>query len=253
MTARTRPTSPSPAGDERPVRVLFADNHLLAVAKLPGTPVVPDASGDPSLLEAAKAWVRREYGKPGNVYLGVVHRLDRPVSGVVLFARTSKAAGRLSAQFRAGTPVKLYRAVAEQMPERTAGTLRQWLRKDGARNRVTVEDGPGPQRRLAVTRWRVLAGNAAGQALLELRAESGRSHQLRVAAASLGAPLLGDLKYGALRPLPDRSVALHALSLTVEHPTVREPRTFAAPLPRQPWWEFAVHSGPEADPPACAE
>lgn len=204
------------------LQVLLADNHLLAVAKPAGLPTVPDASGDESLLERAKAWVKREKRKPGEVYLGVVHRLDRPVSGVVVFARTSKAAARLSAAFRGREVEKLYLGVSREAPREPAGVLEQWLLKDHERNVVRAVAGERPQALLARTRWRVLASVDAGpvrRVLLELVPETGRPHQLRVAAASLGCPLLGDLKYGADAPLPDQSIALHARELVLPHPT----------------------------------
>jgi 23S rRNA pseudouridine1911/1915/1917 synthase len=221
------------------LQVLWADNHLLAVAKPAGMPVVPDASGDTSLLDAARAWVARELHKPGRAYLGVVHRLDRPVSGVVVFARTSKAAARLSEQFRRGVVEKLYWGVAEGEVRGEQGTLEQWLVKDAERKRVRAV-APGSERNAkhAVTEWRVLR-RAPGATLLALRPRTGRPHQLRLAAQSLGAPLAGDLKYGAREPLPDKSVALHAVELTLEHPTLHEPRTFRCEPPALRVWDLA--------------
>jgi len=219
---------------------LYADNHLLAFAKPTGQPTVPDASGDPSLLDAARQWVATEFHKPGNVYLGVVQRLDRPVSGVVVFARTSKAAARLAAQFRDGSAEKRYLAIGEAAggvaPLAGAnGLLRQWLEKDRDRNIVQPWPRPATGRLEAVTAWEVLARRER-ELLFQFLPQTGRPHQLRVAAASLGVPLLGDLKYGARRPLPDRSVALHAVSLSLDHPTRGERLTITAPLPGGAWW-----------------
>jgi len=223
-------------------RVLHADNHLLVVDKPGGLPVVPDASRDESLLDAARAWIRRVKGKPGEAWVGVVHRLDRPVSGVLVLARTSKAAARLSAQFAAGTVEKLYLGVSRERPRGDEGLLVQWLVKDAARNtaRPVAEGEPGARR--AETRWRVLAeaGRGTGRrVLLALVPATGRPHQLRVAAASLGAPLVGDLRYGAREALPDRSVALHAARLVLAHPTRGETLEFRARPPRLPIWAFA--------------
>ena len=217
------------------LEVLFADNHLLVVRKPACLPVVPDDSGDGSLLDQAKAWIKRERDKPGDVFLGVVHRLDRPVSGVVVFARTSKAARRLTEQFRERRVEKVYLAVAVGHPGAEEGVVRAWLRKDRARNVVTSHAVEVEGAKEAVTRWRVVASRE-GQVRYELRPETGRSHQLRVAAASLGTPLLGDLKYGAPEPLADRSIALHALSLELEHPTRKERLVFELPPPRREWW-----------------
>jgi len=217
------------------VEILHVDNHLLALHKPAGVPVVPDESGDESLYDAAREWIRRECAKPGEVFLGVVHRLDRPVSGVVLFARTSKAAARLSEQFRAHTVRKLYFGVSESRPRGESGVLEQWLDKDGERNVVRVLEREQPGAQLAVTRWR-LASFERGLAHLDLEPRTGRPHQLRVAAASLGAPLLGDLKYGAARPLADKSVGLHAAELEVEHPTLHTPLALRAAPPEREWW-----------------
>lgn len=219
--------------------VLYVDNHLLVVAKPPCLPTVPDASGDPSLLEIARAWVAIEFDKPGAAFLGVVHRLDRPVSGVIVFARTSKAAERLSRQFRARSLAKVYWAVSARAPREPSGELEQWLAKDTERNvvRAFARERPGALR--ALTRWRTLA-RAGGRTLLELVPETGRPHQLRVASRALGAPLLGDLKYGADAPLPDKSIALHARSLALEHPTSKRQHLFECPPPARPWWRFAA-------------
>jgi 23S rRNA pseudouridine1911/1915/1917 synthase len=214
------------------VEPLYEDNHLLALAKPAGMPVVPDASGDASLLDLGKAWVKQAYAKPGEVFLGVVHRLDRPVSGVVVFARTSKAAKRLQAAWQTdGEVVKTYLArSAADWPAGLAeeGEWRQWLWKDRERNRVTVTKREGA--REAVTRYRRIAGGSEGAAL-ELAAVTGRPHQLRVACATAGMPLLGDLKYGAPTPLPDKSVGLHAWRLDLPHPTRDERMRFEAPPP----------------------
>lgn len=219
----------------RPLAVLHCDNHLLAVAKPAGVPVVPDESGDESLLARAKEWVRREFAKPGEAYLGVVHRLDRPVSGVVVFARTSKAARRLTEAFRSRAVEKLYLGLSERAPREEQGELEQWLLKDRARN-VVRACAPGvPGARRAVSRFR-LSGRTRGGFLCEWRPETGRAHQLRVASASLGAPLLGDLKYGASAALEDRSIGLHALRLELDHPTRGERLAFECPPPELwPW------------------
>lgn len=216
--------------------VLHADNHLLAVEKLAGEPVVPDESGDLSLLERAKEWVKREHHKPGEVFLGVVQRLDRPVSGVVLFARTSKAASRLAEQFRTRAVRKLYFAVSERAPRGGEhGELEQWLLKDSDENTVAVVDGGVAGAQLARTAWRV-AGRIDGLVHLDLEPLTGRPHQLRVACAALGAPLLGDLKYGAREALSDRSIGLHAAELEVEHPTLHARLVLRCPPPPRPWW-----------------
>ncbi len=221
------------------LEVLYHDNHLLVVRKPACLPVVPDASGDESLLDRARAWVKREYEKPGEAYLGVVHRLDRPVSGVVVFARTSKAAARLTGQFRDRTVAKLYLGVGIGDLGLREGTVRAWLRKDRSRNVVESHGEEIAGAKPAVTHWRAARTDSRGprpRTLLELIPETGRPHQLRLAAASLGVPLAGDLKYGARDPLPDRSIALHALEIELEHPTRRERVRFTTPPPSRDWW-----------------
>jgi 23S rRNA pseudouridine1911/1915/1917 synthase len=221
-----------------PLEVLLCDNHLLVVAKPSGLPSVPDSSGDESLLERAKEWVKQRYRKPGAVFLGVVQRLDRPVSGVLVFARTSKAAARLSEALREQRAEKVYWALAEGEPREDAGELVQWLWKDEQKNKVHVCGKARDGAREARTRWRVLA-REGGRTLYELRPASGRPHQLRVAAATLGTPLCGDLKYGARAGLEDQSIALHARELGFEHPVTGERVRCAAQLPALPLWDLA--------------
>jgi 23S rRNA pseudouridine1911/1915/1917 synthase len=232
------------ARDFGPPRVVFEDNHLLALAKPAGQPCVPDESGDPSLLESGKLYLKARYAKPGEVFLGVVHRLDRPVSGLVLFARTSKAAARLSEQWRQHAVQKRYLAIGagSRVPESRLFT--QYLRKDSEARRVEVFRAPAPgalEARTELRAWQLDPGRIAFQ----LEPQTGRPHQLRALCASLGAPLLGDLKYGAREALPDRSIALHALRLVFEHPTQRQPLELSAPVPEQPWWAgFAGATAP---------
>lgn len=223
------------------LQVLHSDNHVLGVVKPAGIPTVPDSSGDESLLDRAKAWVRAEFSKPGNVFLGVVQRLDRPVSGVLVFARTSKAAARLSEVLRERSAEKIYWGVAEGEIREDSGILEQWLEKDAAKNRVRAFGAPRASAKRAVTRWRVLA-RRPGRTFYEFVPETGRPHQLRVCAASLGTPLLGDLKYGAREPLPDASVALHARELAIAHPTLGTRLRLVAAPPALPLWEFVASS-----------
>jgi 23S rRNA pseudouridine1911/1915/1917 synthase len=221
--------------------ILLADNHLLAVAKPAGTPCVPDASGDESLLDRARAWVKQEKKKPGAVYLGVVHRLDRPVSGVVLFARTSKAAARLGAAFKTRAVKKVYWAVSAAEPPAPEGRVEHWLVKDERRNVVSAVASARPGALHAATSYRVLARAGQGRArrvLFELLPETGRPHQLRVAMATLGCVLLGDLKYGARTALADRSIALHARELGLAHPTRGERVRVECAPPELDLWRF---------------
>ncbi|HPF15940.1 MAG TPA: RluA family pseudouridine synthase [Planctomycetota bacterium] len=217
--------------------VLYVDNHVLALGKPACMPCVPDESGDPSLLDWGKDWIAKRFQKPGAVFLGTVHRLDRPVSGVVVFGRTSKGAARLSEAFRAHRTQKVYWAVLPAAPERTSGTIEHSLRKDTTHNRTAVVAPDAFGAKPARTTYRTLEVRA-GRALVELRPQTGRPHQLRVAMASLGLPILGDLRYGARDPLPDRSIALHAVALQVPHPTLDEVLELQVAPPEWEIWDW---------------
>lgn len=221
------------------LRILYEDNHLLVVVKPAGLLAQGDSTGDVTLLDLCKADLKARFGKPGNVYLGLVHRLDRPVSGVMVLARTSKAASRLSEQFRDGRVRKIYRVVVEGAPPRDEGELVGHLAAEGdADGRTRWSATPFPGSREARLLYRSL-GDAAGRSLLEVRPQTGRRHQIRVQLAAAGSPVVGDVKYGAPIPLPDRSVALHAWRLELAHPVGDRPLVFTAPVPdRAPWSLF---------------
>lgn len=220
--------------------VLYEDNHLLAVCKPAGLLVQADRSGDATLLDAAGSYLKHKYDKPGRVYIGLVHRLDRNVSGVVLLARTSKAAGRLSGQFRDSTVDKVYQAIVSGCPGPSRGELRSWLSAKGDALGVTrAQEEPFPGARESLLRYHVLE-SSGGCSLVEVRPLTGRRHQIRAQFALVGHPLLGDVKYGSPRRLAGRRLALHALSLTVSHPVGGNKLTLTAPLPEDwPWPGFA--------------
>ena len=218
------------------LKILHEDNHLLVVAKPAGLLVQGDRSGDPTLLEAARAYLKEKYAKPGNVYLGLVHRLDRNVSGVVVLARTSKAAARLAEQFRGGTVTKVYLAVVEGVPEPPAGELRSWLAAKGDRRGVTrAVPKPFPGSKEDHLRYHVRK-SARDQALVEIRPVTGRRHQIRAQLALAGHPLLGDLKYGAMGRFSGHRIALHAFRLEIAHPVGGRPLAFETDPPGDwPW------------------
>jgi len=210
--------------------VLYLDNHLLVVRKPAGMLVQGNHTGDENLLDVGKAFIKEKFNKPGNVFLGLVHRLDRPVSGVVAFARTSTSARRLSEQFRKRTVEKLYWAVVEgKAPE--SGTLVDYLARRQTKSRVVDNDHDRGQRAELSFERLVYAD---GLSWLKVNLGTGRHHQIRVQFAHSGYPLLGDFKYGSRKKFPNRSFALHARSLTLAHPTKKEPMTFEAEP--EPFW-----------------
>ncbi|MFO7838371.1 MAG: RNA pseudouridine synthase [Desulfosalsimonadaceae bacterium] len=214
--------------------VFYEDNHLLSLYKPSGLLVQADQTGDPSLLALSKAWLKKKYNKPGRVFLGLVHRLDRPVAGVVLFAKTSKAAGRLSGQFRSGTAEKIYTAVVEGVLRQPSGRLTHPIeRLNGGSSRIPdAATGKSREARLEFE----VTGTGAGRSLLHIRLETGRHHQIRAQLAYIGHPVLGDIRYGASAPLAEKQIALCATELSVIHPTARDTRTFSSPLPAGwPW------------------
>jgi 23S rRNA pseudouridine1911/1915/1917 synthase len=217
--------------------ILFEDNHCLALNKPAGWPTTHFDGKDETVDRLVKAYLKEKYAKPGNVFLGVVQRLDKPVSGALLFARTSKAAARLSEQFREGVVEKTYWAIVETqnargLAESSSGAFDDWLRKNEETMRVEVVPPNTPGARHARLLYTVRACRE-GLAWLELRPHTGRKHQLRVQLASRGWPIYADKKYGSSKAFGN-SIALHARSLTFLHPTSKEPVTVTAELP-QPW------------------
>lgn len=227
-----KPDQPRPQPE-----VIFSDNHLLVVNKPAGLLTQADSTGDPDLLNMMKTRVKQECDKPGNVYLGLVHRLDRPVSGVMVLARTSKAAARLSAQFRAGTPLKKYLALVEGCASES-GTCRDFLLKDKQRivHVVTARD---PGARAAELDWRAIASHV-GVSLLDVTLKTGRAHQIRAQLAERGMPIKGDMRYGARSLFDGRNLALHCYCLEIEHPVKGMRMRWTAPPPLS-WQNFFEH------------
>jgi 23S rRNA pseudouridine1911/1915/1917 synthase len=213
--------------------LLFADNHLLVVYKPAGLLSQGDETGAANLLDLSKAWIKRRYHKPGQVFLGLVHRLDRPVAGVMVFARTSKAASRLSEQIRERRFGKVYLAVVEGRPPSAEGRLTHHLERRERSQRVVSE--PTATSRDARLAYRMLE-SAGERSLVEIELQTGRKHQIRLQLAHTGCPIVGDVRYGASSPLPSRPIALFARRIHLEHPTRREPLSFEMPLPiGWPW------------------
>ena len=218
------------------LKVLYEDNHLLGVFKPAGVLVQGDRTRDVTLMDLARQYIREKYNKPGNVFLGLVHRLDRPVSGVVLYARTSKAASRLTKEFAERRVEKTYLAVVHGEALDSEGELVSYIERAHLRSRVAPPESERAKE--AVLFYRVLA-RKSGLSLVELRPRTGRHHQIRLQLAQIGHPVVGDIKYGAPGVLPDRTIALHAGVLVVKHPTKDETVRLAAPPPSvHPWMEF---------------
>ncbi len=214
------------------LNVLYEDNHLIAVEKPAGVLTQGDETGDISLMDEVKKYLKEKYQKPGNVFLGLLHRLDRPVSGIILFAKTSKGASRLSEQFRRHSIVKIYHAVVLRKPLQNKGTLTNYLVKDEKNKKaITVKDNEG---QLAELDFETVASNDK-YSLLKIQIKTGRFHQIRAQLANAGCPIVGDLKYGPPFPLPDKSIALCASFLSFQTATTKETKEISIPLPKE--WE----------------
>ena len=218
-----------------PLSVLFEDNHLLVVNKPAMLPTMGVSAEKASLLSLAKEYIRRKYDKPGKVYLGVVSRLDAPVSGVVLVARTSKAAARLTEQFRRREVEKIYWALVRRSVRPDQAELVDFVRKDERHRRMHIARREHPEAKEARLSYRVRE-RIGREALLEVQLETGRKHQIRVQLAEIGCPVLGDRKYGSSQAFP-AGIALHSRRLVIEHPVRKESMVFEAPLPAswKPW------------------
>ena len=221
--------------------ILYEDNHLVIVNKQAGEIVQGDKTGDTPLSDFVKDWLKEKYNKPGNVYLGVVHRLDRPVSGVVLFAKTSKALPRLNKMFAEHNKInKTYWAIVQNRPLEPQGTLTHWLTRQEKNNTARAYDREVPGSKKAVLDYELIASGDRYH-LLEIHLHTGRHHQIRCQLAKIGCPIKGDLKYGAPRSNPDGSISLHARTLTLEHPVNHESISVTAPVPDDKLWLALSH------------
>ncbi|MBR4520449.1 MAG: RluA family pseudouridine synthase [Paludibacteraceae bacterium] len=232
------------------MEVLYEDNHIIAVNKAPGEIVQGDKTGDKPLSDMLKEYIKVKYNKPGEVFLGVPHRLDRPTSGVVLFARTSKALTRLSEMFKEKslTPNpsihqsinpsinKIYWAIVQGAPKQPEGHLENWLVRNEAQNKSYIAKPGAKDAKLAILNYRTLA-TGDHYTLLEIELLTGRHHQIRCQLAAIGCPIKGDLKYGARRSNPDGSICLHARQITFVHPVKKETVTITAPVPKDSLFE----------------
>ncbi|MDA3882310.1 MAG: RluA family pseudouridine synthase [Bacteroidales bacterium] len=221
-------------------KVLFEDNHLIAVSKDNNTLVHSDKTGDTTLEEEVKAYIKEKYNKPGNVFLGVIHRIDRPVSGIVLFAKTSKALGRMNELFKHKQISKSYYAIVENIPHKHSATLTHFITRNHTKNKSFVsgkEVANSKQASLCYTH----IGSSERYHLLHVDLHTGRHHQIRAQLSSIGCCIKGDLKYGARRSNPDGGISLHAYSVSFTHPVTKEKIDIIAAFPQETLWnEFST-------------
>jgi 23S rRNA pseudouridine1911/1915/1917 synthase len=216
--------------------VLYEDNHIIAVSKTCHEIVQGDKTGDIPLSETVKAYIKEKYNKPGEVFLGVTHRLDRPTTGVVLFARTSKALTRLNEMFKSHDKIqKTYWAIVQDPPRIPEGRLENYLWRNEKQNKSFVVKPGTKDAKRAVLTYKVIA-HSERYSLLEINLETGRHHQIRCQLAAIGCPIKGDLKYGAKRSNPDGGISLHARKIEFIHPVSKLPLSIVAPVPNDNLW-----------------
>ena len=215
--------------------VVYEDNHIIVVNKTSSEIVQGDKTGDTPLSETVKEYIKVKYNKPGNVFLGVTHRLDRPVSGLVVFAKTGKALSRLNDMFRLGEVKKTYWAIVKDRPKELEGELTHWLVRNEKQNKSYAYDKERPNSKKAILRYKLI-GHSQNYHLLEVDLQTGRHHQIRCQLAKMGCPIKGDLKYGFPRSNPDGSICLHARRVTFVHPVSKEVIDLTAPLPNGNLW-----------------
>lgn len=218
------------------MKVIYEDNHIIIVAKNSGEIVQGDKTGDIPLSETVKEWIKEKYNKPGNVFLGVVHRLDRPVSGLVVFAKTSKALSRLNEMFRTGDVHKTYWAIVKNRPRELEATLTHWIVRNEKQNKSYAHDREVKNSKKATLHYKVI-GASVNYTLVEVQLMTGRHHQIRCQLAKIGCPIKGDLKYGADRSNPDGSISLLSRYVEFVHPVSKEVIKATAPLPDDVLWK----------------
>ncbi len=218
------------------MRVVYEDNHIIVVYKESGEIVQGDKTGDIPLSDIVKDYIKEKYQKPGNVFLGVVHRLDRPVSGLVVFARTSKALSRLNEMFRTGDVHKTYWAITKEQPAELEGRLEHWLVRNEKQNKSYAYTREKPGAKKAILEYKVI-GRTDNYNLLEVRLLTGRHHQIRCQLAAMGCPIKGDLKYGARRSNPDGSISLLSRRVQFVHPVSKQLIDIVSPVPDDNLWQ----------------
>ncbi len=217
------------------LQVIYEDNHLIAINKRPGDIVQGDKTGDTPLSDVVKQYIKEKYNKPGNVYLGVAHRLDRPTSGIVIFAKTSKALPRLNKLFAEKEAKKTYWAIVKNKPNKSSDSLTHWLKRNTKQNKSYAHKKEVSDSKKAILEYQIIK-KLDNYFLLDINLKTGRHHQIRSQLSSIGCPIKGDLKYGFDRSNKDASIHLHARKLAFIHPVKKEPIEIVAPLPNDPIW-----------------
>jgi 23S rRNA pseudouridine1911/1915/1917 synthase len=223
-----------------PLEILYEDNHLICINKKCGEIVQPDLTGDSALEERVKEYIKVKYNKPGSVFLGVAHRIDRPVSGVVTFARTSKALARINEMFKEKTIKKTYWAIVKKKPVNESGSLQQYLLRNSKQNKSYMYDKQVSGSKLAILHYRLIATSNSFY-LLEIDLETGRHHQIRAQLSAIGSPIRGDLKYGFDRSNQDGGINLHARSIELLHPVTKEKLEVVANPPKDKLWDVFMN------------
>lgn len=232
------------------MKVLYEDNHIIIVSKSSSEIVQGDKTGDIPLSDMVAAYLKEKYNKPGNVFVGVAHRLDRPVSGVVVFAKTSKALSRLNDMFRLGKVDKRYLAIVKNRPSEIESELVHYLVRNEQKNRSFAYNKEVPGSKKSVLKYR-LVGSSTNYNLLEIELMTGRHHQIRCQLSKMGMPIKGDLKYGAERSNPDGGISLHAYYIKFEHPVSHNTICVSAPLPNDALWSSFTAQAQQLLPEGC--
>ena len=214
------------------MEIVYEDNHIVVVNKKPGEIVQGDKTGDRPLSEEIKAYLKEKYNKPGNVFCGVVHRIDRPVGGLVIFAKTSKALERLNAMLRNGEIHKSYLAIVEGFPKQNSGTIESYLKSDGRLNKTFISNENDPEAKKSILDYKLI-NHGNRYSLLEINLKTGRKHQIRAQLSAIGHPIKGDLKYGARRSNPDGGISLLAHNIQFIHPVSKQQIHLTSPLPEE--------------------
>lgn len=223
------------------MNILYEDNHILIINKEAGEIVQGDKTGDISLCDKIKQYLKEKYCKPGNVFVGLPHRLDRPVSGIVVFAKTSKALERLNEMFRTGNIKKRYWAIVKNRPKETEKELQHWIVRNEKTNKSFANDKETKNSKKAILRYKVISVSRMYN-LLEVELLTGRHHQIRCQLSYIGCPIKGDLKYGAQRSNPDGSISLHARNIEFIHPVSKKTINITAPVPTDSLWKSFEHN-----------